>query len=77
VSFKGETKRVLRAERGETDRILRELGRGLVWKVDLPANRFMSFYIMEGETGLLMPATYEFRESERSRDLYGGGMRER
>jgi len=28
VGFKGETNRVLRAERREKDRILRELGRG-------------------------------------------------
>jgi len=28
MGFKGETKRVLRAERGEKDRNLRELGRG-------------------------------------------------
>jgi len=28
MSFKGKTKRVLRAERGEKDRILRELGHG-------------------------------------------------
>jgi len=34
----------------------------MMWKVDLPANRFMSLHIVEGETGSLMPATHEFQD---------------